>query len=462
MFLISGTHLVFKVDNVVLSYLPIVRPTIGICFFLFHRLYRVVIRIRNCKSTEAVVSYFCHDEGLCSEERIGTWLGSAVPELTGLAVHPEAFRMALNGRHPVTGATLTQGVPYQGTHRSGWDAVCGVDKSVSICGLCCEGTQSVNVRSALAASIEDSGRILELFADSQDEDSRKKGESSQRGLMMAVYTHQRSRYTDPHLHTHIVIINTTRNQSGEWNALDEHRIFANQKAIRFLWHRQLVQRLRQRGLKARIGLHNAARLDVPECICERLSKGHQAIMTARRSLPPPSSWPASKISKWDNYINDRIRPDKMPYELYQDLREMLTEREKEMVSQVYDDGSPLIEIERADPGELHRRFIRSVEKAQKPITEYYVAAAAAQFALNELEIDLNDILDALKYERNGPVSPSKAQGEALLQSQRKKAVRALSERQVKRRKSRSVPEQTPAIVTEVASDTTKRRRVRLG
>ena len=64
---------------------------------------------------------------------------------------------------------------------------------------------------------------------------------------MSAFTHTTSRALDPALHTHSLIMNATKNQDGEWRALESNTFFDNRILLGLIYQTSLSQRAAELG-----------------------------------------------------------------------------------------------------------------------------------------------------------------------------------------------------------------------
>jgi conjugative relaxase-like TrwC/TraI family protein len=66
-------------------------------------------------------------------------------------------------------------------------------------------------------------------------------------LVAALFQHDTSRALDPQLHTHAVIANVTPRPDGEWRALKNDQLFAENKLLGAIYHNELKGRVSALG-----------------------------------------------------------------------------------------------------------------------------------------------------------------------------------------------------------------------
>ena len=167
----------------------------------------------------------------------GRWAGRAAEGL-GLTGTMDAtdFRTVLSGRHPATGRVLRPGRATV----AGYDLTFSAPKSVSVLfGL---GDQDV-ARAVLAAqtcAVAEALRYLEghaLSAVRRVESARTLVPAT--GATAGVFSHGVSRTQDPHVHSHVVLVNLVHGVDGRWSSSDQRALFAHRQAASAVYDAQL-------------------------------------------------------------------------------------------------------------------------------------------------------------------------------------------------------------------------------
>lgn len=181
--------------------------------------------------------YYEHD----TLERKGEWHGQGADrlELRG-EVRREDFHALLEGKGP-DGVQLVAAEASTDKHRAGWDFTCSADKSVSLMAVV-EGDEGV--RQAHRLAVDRSLDELERYVQTKDRfrDRQTTGE-----MVAAKFEHESSRALDPQLHTHVVVMNTTRRADGQWRALEPREMFAAQKLVTATYRAELSRELTRLG-----------------------------------------------------------------------------------------------------------------------------------------------------------------------------------------------------------------------
>jgi len=191
---------------------------------------------------------------------IGRWFGKAATEL-GLAgdIDTADFRAALNGLNPRTGEILVHAAQRNGEQRrAGWDATFNAPKSVSVQALVGDDWRLIAAhRRAVTRALEE----LERFAQAR---IRRGQEWITTGNVVAArFDHIAARPTenaandgygpDPHLHTHVVVMNMTRRPDGAWRGLDPVEIYRSQAFATSVYRAELAREVQTLGYAIDIG-----------------------------------------------------------------------------------------------------------------------------------------------------------------------------------------------------------------
>jgi conjugative relaxase-like TrwC/TraI family protein len=173
------------------------------------------------------------------------WGGQIAPEL-GLQgkVDPDVFRELLSGK--VAGQAL-------GRHRSdgtlehhpGWDFAVNAPKSVSILALVAQDSRIID---AHEKAVGQALSWIEEHAAFRRRDSGKIVHETTGRLIFARFTEHASRELDPHLHTHVVVMNiTNRGDGAPMTSVESRAMFAEQMVGGQIYRNALALSLRELG-----------------------------------------------------------------------------------------------------------------------------------------------------------------------------------------------------------------------
>lgn len=227
----------------------------------------------------------------------GWWLGkgAAALGLSGITNAEEFLRLCEN-LHPQTGQRLTlrhkttrheiglDGTEHQSANRRVfYDFTFSPPKSVSIAALVCDDTRIVRAHEqAVATALSQ----LELFASTRVRKNGKYADRTTANIIAAVFRHETSRALDPHLHTHCIVFNATRDPVENcWKALQNHDMFVAQKFTENVYYHELARELRRFGY----AVENKPRGDfeikgISSALIEKFSKRRQEIDQKTREL----------------------------------------------------------------------------------------------------------------------------------------------------------------------------------
>ena len=145
----------------------------------------------------------------------GTWVGHGAADL-GLSgdVRGSDLRAALLGRDPASGRFLP--LVRAPRRRAGWDLVFAAPKSLSL--LAASHTPAVAER-ATAAQRAAVAEALSHFEESHLHVRRAGGRASASGAIAAEFDHVANAGGEPHLHTHVLLLNLARDAAGQWSSI---------------------------------------------------------------------------------------------------------------------------------------------------------------------------------------------------------------------------------------------------
>ncbi|QSR19743.1 MobF family relaxase [Novosphingobium sp. KA1] len=195
---------------------------------------------KNLARYYAVGDYYTKGEGEHSQ-----WGGLIADEL-GLSgkVDPAVMRDLLAGK---IGDVQLGRRKRDGTieHHPGWDFAVNAPKSVSITALVMGDERIVAAHEA--AVTEALGYLEEHATLRRRSDGEVVHESTGR-LVYARFTEHASRELDPHLHTHVVIMNITNRGAGEQMvSLETRAMYAEQMVAGQIYRNELAHRIRELG-----------------------------------------------------------------------------------------------------------------------------------------------------------------------------------------------------------------------
>jgi conjugative relaxase-like TrwC/TraI family protein len=197
---------------------------------------------------------YSRDDYYTEQQRVaGRWFGKAAAEL-GLTgeIASDDFRAALSGLDPKTGATLVHAAQREGERRAGWDATFNAPKSVSVQALVGSDPRLIT---AHREAVERALIELEKFA--QARIHRGQEWVTTASVFAARFDHIAARPSenaasygfgpDPHLHTHVVVMNMTRRPDGAWRGLDPVEIYRSQAFATAVYRAELAGQVQKLG-----------------------------------------------------------------------------------------------------------------------------------------------------------------------------------------------------------------------
>jgi conjugative relaxase-like TrwC/TraI family protein len=197
---------------------------------------------------------YSRDDYYTEQQRVvGRWFGNAAAEL-GLTgeIATEDFRTALSGLDPRTGATLVHAAQREGERRAGWDATFNSPKSVSVQALVGNDPRLI---AAHREAVEHALTELEKFA--QARIHRGQEWVTTANVVAARFDHIAARPSenatndgygpDPHLHTHVVVMNMTRRPDGAWRGVDPVEIYRSQAFATAIYRAELGRQVQKLG-----------------------------------------------------------------------------------------------------------------------------------------------------------------------------------------------------------------------
>ncbi|MFZ0826860.1 MAG: MobF family relaxase [Verrucomicrobiia bacterium] len=227
----------------------------------------------------------------------GQWFGDGAKELGLAGVTTEnAFMNLCRNLHPQSGQQLTPrlnskrvrvdkdgNVHESANRRVFYDFTLSPPKSVSIAALVGNDQRIIEAHDE---AVQVAMRELQTYAATR---VRKQNQYAHRvtgNVVGAVFRHDTSRDLDPHLHSHCVLFNATRDSvEDRWKALEACEMVTAQKFVRNVYYHELVRSLQRFGY----GIENNPRGDfeivgVGKELIDRFSKRHRQIDEKTREL----------------------------------------------------------------------------------------------------------------------------------------------------------------------------------
>ena len=198
---------------------------------------------------------YSRDDYYTEKQRVvGRWFGNGAAELglTG-GIDTVDFRAVLNGLDPRSGQVLIHAAQRSGEQkRAGWDATFNAPKSVSVQALAGEDPRLI---AAHREAVERSLQELERFAQARMHHGQEWVTTGK--VVAARFDHIAARPTDaalnggygpdPHLHTHVVVMNMTRRPDGAWRGLDPVQIYHSQAFATAIYRSELAREIQKLG-----------------------------------------------------------------------------------------------------------------------------------------------------------------------------------------------------------------------
>jgi conjugative relaxase-like TrwC/TraI family protein len=195
--------------------------------------------------------HFSIDEYHSENQKIvGRWIGKGAAELGLIGdVDRDRYCQLLQGIDPNTTQVIVPAATHhKHEHRAAWDAVWGAPKSVSIQALVGGDSRLIAAhRRAVQRAMS------EMEANALARQHGGKDYVISANLVGAGFDHlaarqaEETRLPDPHLHTHVVLINMTRRPDGEWRSLESSQLFQAQRWGSAVYRSELAREVQQLG-----------------------------------------------------------------------------------------------------------------------------------------------------------------------------------------------------------------------
>lgn len=191
------------------------------------------------------LSYYQKDSYYQSQDQAGTWCGEGAKFLN---VHGEIktndFQQILNGFSP-EGTSLVQNSGDE-TRRAYTDCTISAPKSVSLMAI-----HDPRIETAHQRAVE---KALEEIEKRYSYTRKGKGGTQEilnGNLTIAEFHHRENRNMEPHLHTHCLIMNLTRDHDEKWTTTRLTHAVEDQRFLRALYDNELKYELHKLGYETR-------------------------------------------------------------------------------------------------------------------------------------------------------------------------------------------------------------------
>ena len=196
----------------------------------------MVATVAILRSSAVAVTYYEYDGYYARNDpehrQASFWHGDAATALALRAhVRPSRFASVLSGNVP--GTDLRLGRMREGQHerRPGWDITLSAPKSVSLEALVMGDRRVIRAHDEAVRATLGWVEAELLETRGWDPATRRRPRVKAKGMVVAGFRHLASRDQDPQLHTHCVLANMTRTDSGEWRSVEPTKIRRSEKLI---------------------------------------------------------------------------------------------------------------------------------------------------------------------------------------------------------------------------------------
>jgi conjugative relaxase-like TrwC/TraI family protein len=278
-----------------------------------------VINVAPIQNAAALARYF-------AQETAPMKWGGKVAELLqirGRAVTQDGLTMAASGHSPGDGQPLYQRASPR--RRLGWDVVFAPAKSISVAGLV--GSQGDCIVRAHRQAVESAlGLLVEPAAAVRVRGDVVRGSWRLTGAMLFTHAvHRTNREREPHLHSHLLIMNVTLGPYGALRALETGPVFERMAAIERVYNHELCRILRQNGIDAEpspCGKTVITAIEASSAVHHAFSKAHARVVHQagpiaakiqgeRQKAGVPPLRPEALTPMARQMANDRYRPPKL-------------------------------------------------------------------------------------------------------------------------------------------------------
>lgn len=264
--------------------------------------------------------YLVADPSLAQSERVGEFYGKGFlmlgePDLRVQGFDAVRFHSLLANQNPFNGVPIVQSGKVRNV---GFECVFTPPKEVSIAALCLNDSTRDRAQRAFTRSVKSALSVAENMM-SFTHTQRPSG-----NVVASIFTHQSSRWSDPHIHCHVLFHNMAYDlEKNKWRAIKPYYIAKSPSLLDHVFQKSLHENLRAEGIAARFDRRKAIVTipPIPQELVTSLSKARNAVL---------AHGDKSVTGKPSRFANLALRPEKPPTI---DFSTILASPEKEAISQ---------------------------------------------------------------------------------------------------------------------------------
>jgi len=234
-----------------------------------------MLSIFRLKSASQTGNYFEKDDYYSKDadgaRKDSVWFGRGAKDL-GLSgtVDPNRFKELLSGKidnQTVLGKKNTDKI----SHAPGWDMTFSAPKSASVQ---YEIGNDERVKQAHLNAVKSAMNYVEnnkLFTRQLINGHVEYVPTSK--SVSAIFTHHTSRELDPQLHSHVVLMNATKNSAGDWRSVESRPIYQSKMLVGLIYRSLLAKSITEMGYQIE-QTHTDGRFDivgVPRSVLDEFS-----------------------------------------------------------------------------------------------------------------------------------------------------------------------------------------------
>ena len=176
------------------------------------------------------------------------WYGKVAAVLQfGPQINESEFLAAFSGQIPKANINLGRIIDGQRRHLCGYELIFSAPKSISLEALYLRRHEVLQAHdNAVCATLDYIGNNF-LRTRGYDPETRRRPRRLANGLVVALFRHTTNRNNDPHLHTHALVANITRNPDGVWRTVEPTLLRRNRRLFGSWYRNDLARRLLELG-----------------------------------------------------------------------------------------------------------------------------------------------------------------------------------------------------------------------
>ncbi len=285
----------------------------------------------------------------------GSWLGlgAKVLQLHGQTINDDDYLKLMNGYSP-SGKALVQNAGKE-NRRAGWDCTLNAPKSVTLAWAVASPELQNKIEKAQQKAVDKVIKFIERHAAMTRRCARSSNYEKTAGLVLATFEHCTNRNEDPHLHTHVLVLNIAPRIDDSWGSITSDSLYFWKMASGAIYRAELAYQMRELGFEVDPDNDSFQVAGVSKEACDIFSSRAKEIERElkKSGIKSSSSKEGARFKTLNRKNKKKITRDKLfqrwkselaTYGLSETYIESLTRKEKNLTPTEIDEYKILSEI----------------------------------------------------------------------------------------------------------------------